>query len=285
MSILSVQSPHQNCRPFPTSLRAIGLDWDGTLVQPDRAFIQEIAVATMRKLGYLDLSERQIESAFATNCPFKLLDPTRATVLHHLFYQEVDKLNRPVPKVIAGVPEALAELKAQGLLLGIGTARMQSPKFYPEVVATGLNIFIDAYVMRSDPYDMGSVKDSQLRRLFSELWTSTENALFAGDTTDDHTAAANTNIYSVGVLSGLACRAELLAAPQPPSALIASVGELPDFIAKRQQELLNLAELRMPAPSAIDQNLLRLEELTRARRDGELLRYPFGPRLAPSTGA
>ena len=246
MSVVLAQSVQRLERPFPLDLRAIGFDWDGTLVQPDTTFVQEVAVATMLKLGYEHLCSSEIEAAFRTNTPFALLDPKRSILLHHLFFQEIDKLDRPLPKVIEAAPQALAQLKALGYSLGIGTARMQSQRFYQEVKATGLDKFFDAYVMRSDPYDLGSIKNSQLRRVFSELWTPVNNAIFIGDSLDDHSAAANTSIYSVGVLSGIASKNELLSAQYPPSAIIASIAELPDFIISQNAANYDLSALKIP---------------------------------------
>lgn len=250
MTTLLATKQTLSSRPFPEDLQAVGFDYDGTLVQPDRSFMQEVAEYVLRKLGYRDLEPKAIDAAFETNRPFEIIDPKNAILLHHLFFQEIDKLTRPLPRVIEGADESLAKIKESGRRIGIGTARMHSPKFYDELKATGLSKYIDSIVTRTDPYNMGSVKDQQLRRLFSEMWVPVENGIFVGDTVDDQNAASNTGIYSVGVLTGLASREELVNAHKKPDLILDSVAQLPKYI-ESQNKVIRLDELNFSVASEL----------------------------------
>jgi phosphoglycolate phosphatase-like HAD superfamily hydrolase len=146
----------------------------------------------------------------------------------HEFYAHLEQIRTDMCNVLPGVINALNELDRMDIKLSLCTARSHNPRLYNQLSEKGLSRLLDGVVTRQDHYTSGSIKDQVFRVGSSQLWTEPSMCIVIGDSTDDMESAKRTGIYSIGVLTGLASREELIAAGA--CAILDSFADLPEFI-------------------------------------------------------
>lgn len=211
------------------TLKAVILDFDFTLVDSSRGFI-ECHDYACRELALPPVAARDSMAMMGTPLAgaFRLLfDAT-----HHYLVEDylrcwqsrADEVMTQLTEVFAETPEALARLKRDGLLLGIVSQKLRRridavlereslTKWFDVIVGGG-----DISALKPDP--------EGLRLATLRLGVDPAEALYVGDTTIDALAAANAAMPFVAVLSGVTPLEAF--EPFQRLAVIESIAGLPD---------------------------------------------------------
>ena len=224
--------------PFPKEVKAILSDLDGTLIFCDRGHVSRFARELLECFGVTLEQHDHKQRTFAylediydfvntdrSKRELKALDPD---YFRYQFYASLEQLRTDMCQVLPGITQALNELESMGIQLALCTARTHSPKLYNQLSENGLSGLLDSIVTRQDHYNCGSVKDHIFRTGSSQLWTDPSMCIAIGDSKDDMESARRIGMYSIGVLTGLATKEELIAAGA--CAVIDSFADLPAFI-------------------------------------------------------
>lgn len=211
-------------------------DWDGTVLDS----VSTIVACTQQTLkdllqpvlpdgeirDLIGLGLRETVEALCPGCDDLLFGQVLATYRRH-WHETYNRNPTPFP----GVPETLAELKAEGYLLAVATAKSRSG-LSADMDRSGLGWLFDATrtvdEARSKP-DPQMVLD-----LLEEMGVFARDALVVGDTVHDLQMAHNAGVQSVAVTSG-AQSVEVLA-DEAPEACLASLTGLPEWLARRAAE-------------------------------------------------
>lgn len=212
-------------------IRAVIFDLDGTIadsVELFYGFACEVAVD-------LELPPPEREDVFAlmrtgrstlTHLVPATISPARVNAAFSArgaqwlrrYHDETD----PIP----GSVETLRRLHASGRVLGIATS---SGRDVPFLQRWGVRELFSAIVGREDVEQRKPAPEVVLRCL-ERLEVQSEQAIYVGDSPIDIQAGRAAGVATVGVLSG--------ASPQPvlaaegPDAILASIAELPELLAR-----------------------------------------------------
>ncbi len=191
--------------------RLVIFDWDGTLLDSVGSIVEctQVALAelevttvpesTIREV--LGLGLRETVEILCPGCDEVLFNRVVETYRKHWFGGYSTK-----PVLFAGVTGALDELREQGYLLAVATAKGRIG-LDAGLAATGLaGRFATTRTITEAPSkpDPGMVLD-----ILDELDVPAGEALVVGDTTHDLRMAANAGVTGVAVCSGSHPRAEL----------------------------------------------------------------------------
>jgi phosphoglycolate phosphatase len=217
-------------RPRAEGYRLVIFDWDGTLLDSVGSIV-ECTQVTLAELPVAAVPERTIRSVLGlglretveTLCPGcdeELFQRVLETYRKHWFGGYSTK-----PVLFAGVTAALDELRAQGYLLAVATAKGRIG-LDADLGTTGLaGHFAATRTITEAPSKPhpGMVLD-----ILDEVGVPAAEALVVGDTTHDLRMAANAGVTGVAVCSGSHPRAELL--ELEPAGCLASAVELPSWL-------------------------------------------------------
>lgn len=222
-----------SARPAAAGYRLVIFDWDGTLLD-SVASIVECTQATLDELGVDGVAEKTIRGVIGLGlretvegicpgCDEALFQRVVETYRKHWFggYS-----SRPV--LFTGVTELVGELRRQGYLLAVATAKGRLG-LDADLAATGLADRFDA--TRTVTESPGKPHPGMVLEILDELGVPAPEALVVGDTTHDLRMAANAGVAGVGVCSGSQPRAQLEALE--PAGCLASAVELPAWLAAR----------------------------------------------------
>ena len=208
----------------------IVFDWDGTLMDSAAAIVAAVQAAS-RDVGLAvpsDLRTRHIIGlglADAMAYLFPQLDPAGyreiADRYRHHFLDGIEKVS-----LFEGAREMLAELSANGILLGVATGKSRCG-LERDLDATGLKPLFQATRCADESYS--KPHPAMLLEIVDELGVSAAATLMVGDTTHDLEMARNAKIAGVAVSYGAHPRDNLLG--KQPLACVDSIGGLRTWIA------------------------------------------------------
>ena len=210
--------------------RLVIFDWDGTLLDSvgsivectqvtlDELGLEGVPEGTIR--GVLGLGLRETVEVLCPGCDEEMFQSIIGTYRKHWFggYS-----TRPV--LFAGVVDTLDELRRQGMLLAVATAKGRLG-LDADLEATGTSGHFSA--TRTITEAPSKPDPGMVLEILDELGVPAEEALVVGDTTHDLRMAANAGVRYVAVCSGSHPRHELLALE--PEACLESAAELPGWL-------------------------------------------------------
>lgn len=217
----------------PQRFRLLVFDWDGTLIDSIGAIV-ECAQVTFAELGLPPLAEATIRGAiglgiretvnrFLPDCTDSDFDRIVEVYRRHWFSDY-----RRRPALVPGARQALERLARESYWLAVATAKGRA----------GLRLDLEAtrlaplfHTTRTVDEARSKPHPEMLLGILDELGVPAEAALMIGDTVHDLQMAANAGVAGVGVLTGSLGRAAL--ERRAPVACLASVAELPDWLAER----------------------------------------------------
>ena len=219
-------------RPLANGLRLIIFDWDGTLFDSVGSIV-ECTQVTLAELGVPAVSEstiravlglglRETVETLCPGCDEELFQLVLATYRKHWLGRY-----RGLPVLFGGVAEALDELRREGYLLAVATAKGRSGLDL-DLEATGLaDRFAATRTITEAP---SKPHPGMVLGTLEELGVAAGEALVVGDTTHDLRMAANAGVAGLAVCSGSHARSELLALD--PLGCLDSAVELPGWLAR-----------------------------------------------------
>ncbi len=218
------------------NFRLLVFDWDGTLMDS----IGTIVDCTMAAFAALDdvpagdrLKPEQVRECIGLGLAETMQRhfPSWDEVLSARLVDNYRRLWRADYKdrvaLFPGSFAVVEELHAAGYLLGVATAKGRAG-LERELDATGLRRYFHA--TRTVDEAPSKPAPGMLFGLFEELGVAAAEALMIGDTSFDLEMATNAGCRGIGVLSGGQRLEHLM--PHRPVAVLASVRELPDWLAE-----------------------------------------------------
>ena len=217
--------------PREPGLRLVIFDWDGTLLDSvgsivectqvtlDELGLNDVPESTIR--GVLGLGLRETVEVLCPGCDEETFQSIVGTYRKHWFGGYSTR-----PMLFAGVTETLDQLRRQGMLLAVATAKGRLG-LDADLQATGTRGHFAA--TRTITEAPSKPDPGMVLEILDELGVAAGEALVVGDTTHDLKMAANAGVRYVAVCSGSHPRRELLALE--PEACLESAAELPDWLA------------------------------------------------------
>lgn len=208
---------------------AVIFDFDLTLVDSRAGFIAGHRHAAERMAVPAPTPEaitRAIGTPLETVVPRMFPDMSEAQAAEYirLYRVKADEVMEDLTVVLPGAAEALQRLKDAGMQLAIVSQKLRR-LVEPVLKREGWEIDVvlggeDVPAFKPDP--------GGLLLALERLGLEPDDAIYVGDTTIDAQAAANADMRFIGVLTGPTTHDEMK--QEPSLALLASVGELPEFL-------------------------------------------------------
>jgi phosphoglycolate phosphatase len=212
------------------SLRAVIFDFDFTLVDSSRGFIESHAHAC-EALGLPQITDVQAMAMMGT----PLQEAFRASFEaehHHLVHDYVRHWQARADEVMTGLTEMFAEapasvmaLRAAGLKTGIVSQKLRH-RIEAVLRRDGLFESFDAIIGGDDMRAFKPDPEGILKAA-SRVGVTAAEAVYVGDTVIDGEAAANAGVRFVAVLSGVTAREDFLSLD--PVAILDGIAGLPDL--------------------------------------------------------
>ena len=215
-------------RPFDL----IAFDWDGTLID-STALISGSLQAAAADLGLPVPTHEQASHVIglglmqAFEYLFPALEAERYPALTERYRFHFLAKDHEVA-LFDGVRELLPALRAQGYLLAVATGKARRG-LDRALEQSGLLQFFDATRCADETFS--KPHPQMLLELIDELNVDAARVLMVGDTTHDLQMAANAGTAAVAVTCGAHPPEEL--AREPHRVMLASVKDLPDWLAKQ----------------------------------------------------
>lgn len=143
-----------------------------------------------------------------------------------LFVEHADRVMAEHTTMLAGVPDALAALRGEGLGLGVVSTKFRY-RIEHVLVREGLRPHFGC-VIGGEDVTRHKPDPEALERALDALGAARALVLYVGDAVVDAEAAARAGIRFVAVLSGVTGRESF--APHPQEALLPSVSGLPSWL-------------------------------------------------------
>jgi phosphoglycolate phosphatase len=206
-------------------------DWDGTLLD-SIATIVACTQATLEELGQpraeeavirgaIGLGLRETVNRFAPGCDDALYGRI-VEVYRRLWFEEFVHH----PRLFPGSREVLEQLRQQGYLLAVATAKSRRG-LNLDLEGSGLAPMFDA--TRTVDEARSKPNPQMILDILQELGVAARRALMIGDTSHDMFMAQNAGTGAAAVLTGSHDRAELSAAS--PQVFLEDLTELPSWLA------------------------------------------------------
>ena len=206
--------------------RAVVCDWDGTLLDSRAALLGAWHEATERVLGRRFPAtadeEREVFTLPGSSIWPRLAPDARGLQALAERFQEAYESTGELVRAFPGVREALAELRAAGVAIGVVTSKARR-RFSLDSQRAGLDALIDVSVCDGDAPAPKPDPRPVLVAL-ERLGVSAGDALMVGDTPVDVTAGLRAGVAVAGVLWGASTEDELRDAGA--TTLVAEPGEL-----------------------------------------------------------
>jgi len=216
----------------PEPLQLVVFDWDGTLMDsistivdctlaalsdlPEVAAVPAERIRQAIGLGLVQTMERFFPDG----------DPTLFERVAEAYRRRWQAEYKGRASLIPGAREAVERVRAAGYLVAVATAKSRAG-LERELDQTGFRGLVHA--SRTVSEAPSKPAPEMLLQLFGELGVRAGEAIMVGDTAWDLEMARNAGCHGVGVLTG-GHELHLLAAAEP-IACLASVAELPDWLA------------------------------------------------------
>lgn len=216
-------------------IRAVIFDLDGTLIDSLSSYLYSMNTV-IKKFGlepitrerlrfYLNMS-KPLQEILQDLSPLFLNPEMNRRVADEILdvYLEVQKES---VSLLPGVREVLEFLKRRGVKVGIVTGRtIEGEKKYLELERLGIRELIDCFVTARETERKPS--SSGILKCLEELKANPEEAIFVGDSVSDMEAGKKARLFTVGVLTGVGSREDLLLGN--PDCLIEDLRELLDLL-------------------------------------------------------
>lgn len=216
-------------------IRAVIFDLDGTLIDSLSSYLYSMNTV-IKKFGldpitkerlrfYLNMS-KPLQEILQDLSPLFLNPEMNRRVAEEILdvYLEVQKES---VSLLPGVREVLEFLKRRGVKVGIVTGRtIEGEKKYLELERLGIRELIDCFVTARETERKPS--SSGILKCLEELKANPEEAIFVGDSVSDMEAGKKARLFTVGVLTGVGSREDLLLGN--PDCLIEDLRELLDLL-------------------------------------------------------
>ena len=224
-----MQSKDNQINKPASHIRAVLLDWDGTIVDSARAMFLSYRHAYRE---HLDIEFPKDDADFRTIVPMRLAESSakfggeqaaNIAVSYNRFYEtEAYKTGR----VFQGIRETLSELTRRGYLLGVASNKSLG-RILADIDYLGLEDLVDVYVTSEDTTQR-KPDPAPLLKAAEKLDIPPEDCAYVGDYSGDIVAAHAANMLSVAVLWGGIFSAESLLA------------EHPDYVIERPEQMLDI---------------------------------------------
>jgi len=215
----------------PPKLCGVIFDLDGTL-----ADTLPLAITAFRRaiepLTGRTLADAEIIAQFGPSEEgvIRVLAPDHYDAALAGYLRHYEALHDMVPEPFPEMRELLTDLKARGVRLGMVTGKgARSAEF--SLRRFGLEDAFEA-VETGDP--TGPRKVEGIRRILAGWGLHPTEAVYVGDAPSDVTAAREAGVAMIGAAWAETTDRDLLAA-EKPDALLATVGELRDWLISRVQ--------------------------------------------------
>ncbi|WP_198243210.1 HAD family hydrolase [methane-oxidizing endosymbiont of Gigantopelta aegis] len=186
------------------SIKLIIFDWDGTLVDSIGWIVHCMQYAA-RQCHFDVPEEKAVRNIIGLSIEraldelFPGLNTKQREHLIQTYSQRFFTKNISPDDVFTGVPEMLAQLKAQGYLLAVATGK-RSTGLAKAMQGTGLNAFFD--MTRGVDQAASKPDPLMLEHIMQQLRIDKDQALMVGDSIHDLQMAQNANIDAVAVSCG-----------------------------------------------------------------------------------
>ena len=226
-----------------TELRGVIFDWDGTLVDSAALIMRAFHEATNEVLGERFPATRRDELMVFTMPAidsFGMLsdDPLVVDALLERYDAAYTRLSDALLRPQGGTHDALLELRARGLRIGVVTSKVRR-RVDADARRCGLTGLVDAFVT-SDSGTVAKPHPAPIWECLRLLDVAGSETLFAGDGPHDMIAARAAGLVTAAVISGTYSREEL-------------TQDHPDFVVNDPAELVDIVDLlaaRWAVPAA-----------------------------------
>jgi len=207
------------------SRKAILFDLDGTLTDPFEGITRSVQYALERMGREAPPQETlrwMIGPPLRDSFPILLdtADDVLADTALRLYRERYDALGKFENRLIDGIPEVLASLKADGYFLSVATSKLNT--FAREIVAHfGLDRYFDAQHGAGQD-GRNSHKPDLIRHILGAEGLDPRCTIMVGDRSHDALGASANGVACIGVLWGFGDRAELEASG------VAAIAERPE---------------------------------------------------------
>jgi len=159
-------------------------------------------------------------------------DALRRDKFVELFHSHADKVMVSSAVVFEFVPEALRQLREQGISLAVASTKRR--KHIEAILQReGLHELFAAVIGSNDVQNQKPHPES-LHAAMAKLEVSPEECLYVGDSIVDAEAAQRANIKFIAVLTGVTRTLEFN--PYPSAAILNHIGELPPWLKSAASE-------------------------------------------------
>jgi pyrophosphatase PpaX len=212
-------------------LKAVLLDFDGTIVDTTELIHQSMLRATDEVLGRrLDRETLMANVGQPLPRQMELLDPEKAEDLLESYLLHNDKLHETLIKEFPNVQTSLARLRDAGLRLAVVTSKRRHSVEMALNSFPGLREVVNAFVTMEDTTEHKPLPAPLLKGLQLLGDVPPEKAAYVGDAPFDVTAARAAGVMSVAVSWGAFTEEALLAAE--PDYLFEELDSAVDFLLK-----------------------------------------------------
>ena len=213
-------------------------DFDGTLLESGHCILTAMR-STLAQMGFIEMAERSEEAltplvgpplreGFANHLklpPNRVDEAMDIYRFHAATEKALDQL-RPYP----GIPELLRKLRANGVKIGMATAKLYSVTIM-HLEVSGLGGLMD-YVSATKT-DHGCDKTKLILEAMEALGADPNRTLMVGDRMYDMEAAVRAGIPGIGVLYGYGSREEL--ETYGATIIVESVEQLSNLLTEQEE--------------------------------------------------
>lgn len=216
-------------------IRAVIFDLDGTLIDSLSSYLYSMNTV-IKKFGLEPITRERLRSYLNMSKPLQeilqdlsplFLNPEMNRRVAEEILDVYLEVQKESVSLLPGVREVLEFLKRRGVKVGIVTGRtIEGEKKYLELERLGIRELIDCFVTARETERKPS--SSGILKCLEELKANPEEAIFVGDSVSDMEAGKKARLFTVGVLTGVGSREDLLLGN--PDCLIEDLRELLDLL-------------------------------------------------------
>lgn len=212
-------------------LQGVLFDNDGTLVDTYQLLLVSFRYATQKVLGYVPPDEvlmASVGTPLADQMYDFTDDPATAQELLVVYREYNHKIHDQMVAPFAGMEDALAACKRQGLALGVVTSKLHALAWHGLEV-TGLSEYFD-FLIGPDDWPEHKPKPGPILRGCQLMGISPETCAYVGDSPFDIQAGNAAGAVSIAALWGMFPPQQLRA--QSPDYMCESVSDLQALLAE-----------------------------------------------------
>lgn len=175
--------------PLRNPLRALLLDLDGTLIEPEHDFLYAEVSRVLSPLGYQPPDFETLAREHARGSLWGWLPVENRTSIVERFWRDYRGEMYPHPRILPGVTEALTKLRARGLKLMVVTFRTDSDdRVRGLLTECGLASYLDGIYSMGDLAISSPNKAPIINRALNDFSIHPHEAAIVGDSVNDITS-------------------------------------------------------------------------------------------------